>query len=61
MDMLTEMIANPTYQSYLSELFHGEKSNSQPMEGRALPSPKKAKGKKTESSAEDDRNFGFQP
>ena len=60
-NMLTEMIENPTYKSYLSVLFHGEKSNSQPMEGQGSAKPPKGKGKKTESSAEDDRNLGFQP
>ena len=60
-NMLTEMIENPTYKSYLSVLFHGEKSNSQPMEGQGSAKPPKGKGKKPESSAEDDRNLGFQP
>jgi hypothetical protein len=55
------MIENPTYKSYLSALFHGEKSNSQPMEGQGSAKPPKGKGKKPESSAEDDRNLGFQP
>jgi len=45
-NMLTEMIENPTYKSYLSVLFHGEKSNSQPMEGQGSAKPQKARVKK---------------
>jgi hypothetical protein len=58
--MLTEMIENPTYKSYLGVLFSGDPSDNQPVGKQDSAKPQKGKDKKTESLAEDARNLGFQ-
>lgn len=58
-DMLKLMITNPTYQSYLSDLFHGIRREDQPIGRQDLAELEKAQGKAPAQSTPDDRNLGF--
>ena len=58
-NMLKSMIANPIYQSYLSELFRGLPKDSQPMERQDRAEMEKAQGIVPEAPPPDDRRLGF--
>ena len=57
-NMLKNMIASPTYQGYLSELFQGVRDDHL-MERQDLAEMEKAQGKVPEAPLQDDRNLGF--
>jgi len=58
-NMLKSMIASPTYQGYLSELFRGITRDDQPMERQDLAEVEKNQGKVPTEASPDDRNLGY--
>jgi hypothetical protein len=58
-NMLKSMIANPIYQSYLSELFRGLPNDREPMERQDRAEMEKAQGIVPEAPSPDDRRLGF--